>query len=173
LGTNATFGYGYLRYRGIAAEQETAIRRVESANADLQDALNRMQDRTQRSVQQLRLDNRELQARLSALEQRLAGVQPPPPKTLATTASPAPPPTPPAAAEPLSPSVIQGALTGPSGPANFRPPGWVPDYFTNESGAIGGPPRRQQRRSHRRDSAVPGLSESTVPGELVKSRPPV
>ena len=65
LGANAAFGYGYLHYHGIAAEQETAIKRVESANADLQDALGHMRDRTQRSVQQLSLDNRELLTRLS------------------------------------------------------------------------------------------------------------
>ena len=78
LATNAAFGYGYLHYRGIAADQETAIKRVEWANADLQDALERIHDRTQRSVQQLGLDNRQLQARLSTLERGLAGLQPVP-----------------------------------------------------------------------------------------------
>src|SRR6476660_3483228 len=76
LATNAAFAYGYLHYRGIAAEQEMAITRIEGANADLQDALNRMHDRTQRSAQQLSLDNRQLQTRLSALEQRLARLEP-------------------------------------------------------------------------------------------------
>jgi hypothetical protein len=153
LATNAAFGYGYLHYRGIAADQETAIKRIESANADLQDALERIHDRTQRSVQQLGLDNRQLQARLSTLERGLAGLQPgsKPPSTIER---PAAPPAPQAAAEPLSPSAIQGALMGPSGPANFIAPGWVPDYFSNESGAMTGTPKRQQRRSHRQESSV-------------------
>src|SRR5947207_3273299 len=115
LGANAAFGYGYLHYHGIAAEQETAIKRVESANADLQDALGHMRDRTQRSVQQLSLDNRELLTRLSAIEQRLSGVPPASPKPLPATESPPVRPAPPAVAEPLSPDAIQGALMGPSG----------------------------------------------------------
>jgi hypothetical protein len=158
LGTNAAFGYGYLHYRGIAAEQETAITRVQSANADLQDALSQMHDRTQRSVQQLSLDNRELQARLSALEQRLAGLPPVSPRPPSMAASPAPPPAPPATTELLSPTTIQGALTGPSSSANFTAPGWVPDYFSNESGAVTGNPKRPQRRSHRHESSIRNLS---------------
>jgi hypothetical protein len=154
LATNAAFGYGYLHYRGISADQETAITRVESANADLQDALNRMRDQTQRSAQQLSLDNRELQTRLAALERRLGRLEPISAKPPSPTERPEPPPAPLAATGPPSASAIQGALKGQSGPANFTAPGWVPDYFSNESGAITGTPRRQQRRSHHRESSV-------------------
>jgi hypothetical protein len=149
LGTNAALGYGYLHYRGIAAKQEAAISRVESANADLQGALDNMRDKMQRSAQQLNLDNRELQGRLSALEHGITGLRPISPTTPPTTASRTEPPSrPPAATAPLSPSAIQGALLGSSSPANFTAPGWVPDYFGNESGVVTGAPQRPQRRSH-------------------------
>ena len=44
LGSSVFLGIGYVRYERLALSQEAAMRRVESANADLQDALARMRD---------------------------------------------------------------------------------------------------------------------------------
>jgi hypothetical protein len=156
FGGNAAFGYGVLHYRAMAAGQEAALRRAETANAELQDALDRMHDRTQRWVQQLGVDNRELQARLSGLEQRIAALPPmaPSAKPPTATGNLPPPARPPTTAEPPTPAAIHGALVGPSGPANFTAPGWVPDYFSNESGAVTEAPPRRERRSHRRESSM-------------------
>jgi hypothetical protein len=154
LATNAAFGYGYLSYRATAAEQEAAARRAESANADLQAALDHTHDRAQRWVQQLSADNRDLLDRLSMLEQRVATLRPELSKPPTAAGRTAPPPAPTAATPRPSPADIQGALTGPSGPGNFTAPGWVPDYFSNESGAMTGSETRRERRPHRRQSSL-------------------
>jgi hypothetical protein len=156
LGGNAVLGYGLLHYRAMATGQEAALRRAETANADLQDALDQMHDRTQRWVQQLGVDNRDLQARLASLEQRIAGLPPQAQsaKTPSATGNLVTTARPPATAEPPSPAAIQGALVGPSGPGNFTAPGWVPDYFSNESGAVTEGPPRRERRPHRPESSM-------------------
>ncbi len=63
LAASAYFGIGYARYEYLAAVEQAAARRAESANADLQDALARLRD-------QLGVANRALgaaQDRLAAL----------------------------------------------------------------------------------------------------------
>jgi murein DD-endopeptidase MepM/ murein hydrolase activator NlpD len=55
LGASVFLGVGYVRYERLAISQEAAVRRAESANADLQDALARMRDQLGSANQSLGL----------------------------------------------------------------------------------------------------------------------
>src|SRR6185436_8197955 len=55
FGASVFLGIGYVRYERLALSQEAAMRRTESANADLQDALARMRDQLGSANQSLGL----------------------------------------------------------------------------------------------------------------------
>jgi len=55
LSASVFLGIGYVRYERLALSQEAAVRRAESANADLQDAMGRMRDQLGAANQSLGL----------------------------------------------------------------------------------------------------------------------
>ena len=141
LGACGWFGYGYVHYQRIAVGQDAAMRRVESANVDLQGALDRLRDDTQRRLQQLNADNDLLRVRVSELEQELSllksGRSRPPPKTAAvrrTTPASASVTAASGQARPLAVPVSATSTVS----KNFSAPGWVPNYFSDESATFVG-----------------------------------
>lgn len=70
LGASLFLGVGYVRYERLALSQEAAVRRAESANADLQDAVARMRDQLGTANQSLGLaQNRMAELRDDARRQ--------------------------------------------------------------------------------------------------------
>ena len=138
-------GYEYAHSKQAAAEQGAAIQRAYSTNADLQEALDRMSDQSQKSLQQLTADNLALVTRVTALELRLSLERPAGPGPVAGPgpALPAPGFGGAAAARKLVPP--PAATTAPNAGANFTAPRWAPDYFTDEAGVLTGSTRREQR----------------------------
>ena len=117
------------------------MRRVESANADLQDALDRLRDDTQRRLQQLNADNDLLRVRVSELEQELSLLQsgrprPPPKKAAILRTTPASASVA-AASGQAHPLAVPVSAT-PTESKNFSAPGWVPNYFSDESATFVG-----------------------------------
>ena len=141
LGTSVWFGYGYVHYQRIAVGEDAAMRRVESANADLQGALDRLRDDTQRRLQQLNADNDLLRVRVSELEQELSlpkSRRPrPSPKTAAVRRTTPASASVTAASGQTHPLAVPVSAT-PTGSKNFSAPGWVPNYFSDESATFVG-----------------------------------
>jgi cell division protein FtsB len=123
LSASAWLGLAYVNDQLIVTEQEAVMRRVESANLDLQNAIDRIRDETQTRFQQLNADNDLLRARVSELEQKLS---------LPQLGRPSRPSAKPAATQRTSP----GQLLTETGPTNFIAPRWVPNYFSDESGPL-------------------------------------
>jgi hypothetical protein len=138
-------GYEYAHHKQLVAEQGAVIQRAYSTNADLQEALGRMRDHSQKSIQQLTADNLALVTRITALELRLSLERPAGRDPVASH-----PPALPgagfggvaAARKLVAPPAI---TTVPDAGANFTAPRWAPDYFTDEAGPLTGSSRREQR----------------------------
>jgi hypothetical protein len=160
LGASGYFANSYVLYSRLVAEQDLTIRRIASANMDLQKALDRMRDETAQTLQQLRAENSVLQLRVSELEQyqfslqsanpratkRRGNRQTPPRQAPVETVSVAPVtgssgmPRPAVQASPAAQVTLEQ-------PTNFSAPSWVPDYFSNESGSLTGSLRRGRGRA--------------------------
>jgi len=155
-------GYEYAYYQQLAAEQGAAIQRAYSTNADLQEALDRMRDQSQKSIQQLKADNLALVTRLTALELRLSPERPAGAGSVAspTPALPGKPQV--GAAEFAAPPAITAV---PNAGANFVAPNWAPNYFTDEAGALVGSTRREQ-------SSYPRGTQKPQGSSLLRRDPP-
>jgi murein DD-endopeptidase MepM/ murein hydrolase activator NlpD len=72
LGASVWLGIGYVRYERLALSQEAAVRRAESANADLQDALARLRDQLGTANQSLGLAQNRMAALRDEASQQIA-----------------------------------------------------------------------------------------------------
>src|SRR5712691_167037 len=148
LGACGWFGYGYVHYQRIAVGQDAAMRRVESANADLPGALDRLRDDTQRRNQQLDADNDLLRVRVSELEQELSLLKSGRPRRPAASATKPVKTAAVGRTTPASASVTAASgqtrplavpvSATPTESKNFSAPGWVPNYFSDESATFVG-----------------------------------
>ncbi len=137
LGASGWLGFGYMHYQRLIVARETMLQHLESANLDLQDTLKQLRDEIQMNRDEAVIERDWLRARVSELEQKLSLPQ------RANGRRPK------AAVTPLEQRRQVAAVgSSASGVRNFVPPGWVPDYFSNESGSSVGnaiTPGRDQR----------------------------
>lgn len=150
-GTAAYFANSYVPDSRFAGEQDLAIRRIMNANMDLQVALDRVRDETERTLQQLRAENDALQGRISQFQQYLYSLEAAATaqasgrkgnRRLSARAAPPQLANIAAAGSGIGPAAIAQPVSAPpaalEGSTNFNAPGWVPNYFTDESASFAG-----------------------------------
>ena len=125
LGASGWLGFGSVHYQRLAVARETALRRLEGANLDLQDTLKQLRDEIQMNRDEAAVERDGLRARVSELEQQLSLLRRENVRR-------------PRAAVTVPEQRRQVAAVGSSASdmKNFVPPDWVPDYFSSESGSF-------------------------------------
>ena len=68
--TSTYCGAGYLHYKRAALYEQIAAQRAERANIELQDTLDRLRNKGQRDIQQLKAERDHLIARVTEVEQK-------------------------------------------------------------------------------------------------------
>ncbi len=135
LGTSGWLGFGYMHHQRLAVARETALQHLEGANLDLQDALKRLRDEIQINRNEAAVERDWLRVRVSELEQQLSFLQRENVRRPKAAVS-----------SPEKRRQVAAAGSSASGVRNFISPGWVPDYFSNESGSfVGNTSGRDQR----------------------------